>query len=248
MVLQTPANAIAEEPWLQAGSCQLASRLILGVEQYTSSALVSQVLEASGADAFIITYDLEQTRASLFLADLDQEVELSRYSWIGTTSFAHSADNAVRTAQYLRDAFDLQVIKLDVRDENNEPDAEATIVAAKQLLADGFTVMPFIRPDLPTARVLQELGCSALRLMASAVGSYSGITDPAGMRACIESVSVPTIVEGGIGSPAHVVQAMELGATAVLVNTLVAQARDPAAMAAAVRHAVLAGSLSARAR
>src|SRR5262249_8826473 len=155
---------------------------ILGVEQYTSSALVGQVLEASGADAFIITYDLEQTRASLFLADLDQEVELSRYSWIGTTSFAHSADNAVRTAQYLPDAFDLQVIKLDVRDENNEPDAEATIVAAKQLLADGFTVMPFIRPELPVAHVLQELGCTALRLMASAVGSYSGITDPDGMR------------------------------------------------------------------
>lgn len=248
MVLQRPMNTATEGPWLKAGACQLSSRIILGVEQYTSSALVGEVLEASGADAFIITYDLEHTRASLFLADLDSELELSRYSWIGTTSFARSADAAVRTALYLRKAFDLEVIKLDVRDENNDPDDEATIVAARQLLAEGFTVMPFIRPDIKTALLLQELGCMALRLRASAVGSYSGIPEPAEMRRCIEAVSVPTIVEGGIGSPAHVVQAMELGATAVLVNTLVAQAKDPAAMAAAVRHAVLAGGLAARAR
>lgn len=80
--------------------------------------------------------------------------------------------------------------------------------------------------------------------MASPVGSYQGIADPSAIRRCIEAVSVPAIVEGGIGSPAHVIQAMELGAAAVLVNTLVARAKDPVSMAAAVRHAVLAGILA----
>jgi thiazole synthase len=238
---------IAGEPWLQAGPHRLVSRVLLGIEQYTSASLVGKVLDASGADVFITTYDLEQSRTSLLLADLDREVELSRYAWIGTTSFACSADAAVRTAHYLRDALDIMVIKLDVRDQNKLPDPGATVAAARQLLAEDFCVLPFVPPDVQVALVLQDLGCAALRLMASPVGSYRGITDPAAMRRCIEAASVPVIVEGGIGSPAHIVQAMELGATAVLVNTLVAQAKDPVAMAAAVRHAVLAGSLAARA-
>jgi thiazole synthase len=238
---------LTDEPWLEAGPHRLVSRLLVGIEQYTSPSLVGEVLEASGADVFITTYDLEQTRPSLLLADLDQTVELSRYAWIGTTSFAFSADAAVRTAHHLRDALGLEVIKLDVRDGGNLPDPAATIRAARQLLADGFCVLPFVLPDIPTALALQDLGCPALRLMASPVASYRGIIDPAAMRRCIEAVSVPAIAEGGLGSPAHVVQAMELGAAAVLVNTLVARAHHPVTMAAAVRHATLAGHLAARA-
>lgn len=124
-------------PWLQAGPYQLVSRLPLGIEQYTDPALVGAVLDASGTDVFITTYDLEQTRGSLLLADLDYAVNLSRYAWIGTTSFAYSADIAVRTARHLRQTLDLEVIKLDVRDRDNSPDESATINAASQLLPKG---------------------------------------------------------------------------------------------------------------
>ncbi|MGQ4487834.1 thiamine biosynthesis protein ThiG [Streptomyces sp. 372A] len=230
-----------DDPWLNIGKHQLVSRLLLGIEQYTDPTLVAKVLEASGTDVFITTYDLEQTRGSLLLDDLDQKIELSRYAWIGTTSFAYSADVAVRTAHHLRATLGLDVIKLDVRDAGNGPDSAATIVAARQLLADGFSIMPFVHPDIHTALELQDMGCSAIRLMASPVGSYRGISDPEAMRRCIDALSVPAVVEGGIGSPTHVAEAMELGAAAVLVNTLVAQAEDPVAMAAAVRQAVSAG-------
>ncbi|MGC4949491.1 thiamine biosynthesis protein ThiG [Streptomyces sp. DT224] len=229
------------DPWLNIGKHHLVSRLLLGIEQYTDPALVAKVLEASGTDVFITTYDLEQTRGSLLLDDLDQKIELSRYAWIGTTSFAYSADVAVRTARHLRSTLGLDVIKLDVRDAGNGPDGPATITAARQLLADGFSIMPFVHPDIQTALELQDMGCSAIRLMASPVGSYRGISDPETMRRCIDALSVPAVVEGGIGSPSHVTEAMELGAAAVLVNTLVAQAEDPVAMAAAVRQAVSAG-------
>lgn len=236
-------DVFGPEPWLTIGERVFRSRLLLGVEQYTEPALVREVLDASGADVFITTYDLERTRSSLLLSDLDREVDLDRFTWIGTTSFAHSAADAVATAQRLRDALGLDVIKLDVRDASNTPDAEATILAAKELLADGFSLLPFILPEVETARVLEGMGCSALRLMAAPVASYRGIVDADALLACMDAVTVPTVVEGGLGSPADVTRAFELGADAVLVNTLVAQAPSPVRMARAVRLAALAGGL-----
>lgn len=237
-------DVFGPEPWLRIGARAFRSRLLLGVEQYTEPALVRDVLEGSGADVFITTYDLERTRSSLLLSDLDRELDLDRFTWIGTTSFAHSAADAVATARQLRAALGLDIIKLDVRDSTNMPDAEATVLAAKELLADGFSLLPFILPEAETARELAGMGCSALRLMAAPVASYRGIVDPEPLRACMAAVEVPTVVEGGLGSPADVTRAFELGADAVLVNTLVARAASPARMARAVRHAALAGGLA----
>lgn len=231
------------DPWLRIGDREFRSRLLLGVEQYTEPGLVRAVLEGSGADVFITTYDLEQTRSSLLLSDLDREMDLDRYLWIGTTSFSHSAADAVATARQLRSTLGLDIIKLDVRDATNMPDAAATVTAARELLADGFSLLPFILPDVTTARTLTDMGCSALRLMAAPVASYRGIEDPTALSECIEAVDVPTVIEGGLGSPADVVRAFELGADAVLVNTLVARAADPVRMAQAVRHATAAGCL-----
>ena len=236
-------DVFGPEPWLQIGERAFRSRLLLGVEQYTEPALVRDVLDGSGADVFITTYDLERTRSSLLLSDLDRELDLDRFIWIGTTSFAHSAAVATASARQLRTALGLDIIKLDVRDTTNMPDAEATILAAKELLADGFSLLPFILPEVETARVLEGMGCSALRLMAAPVASYRGIVDAEPLRACMDAVEIPTVVEGGIGSPADVTRAFELGADAVLVNTLVARAASPERMARAVRHAALAGGL-----
>lgn len=236
-------DVFGPQPWLRIGDREFHSRLLLGVEQYTEPSLVRDVLNGSGADVFITTYDLERTRSSLLLSDLDREVDLDRFTWIGTTSFSHSAADAVETARQLRTALSLDIIKLDVRDSENRPDAQATITAAKELLNDGFSLLPFILPDVETARVLEGIGCSALRLMAAPVASYLGLVDPKSLRACMDAVSIPTVVEGGLGSPADVTRAFELGADAVLVNTLVARAADPVKMARAVRHAALAGGL-----
>lgn len=237
-------DGFGSEPWLRVGGRAFRSRLLLGVEQYTDPRLVRDVLEASGADVFITTYDLERTRSSLLLSDLDRHVDLDRYTWIGTTSFAHSASDAVATARQLRASLGLDIIKLDVRDGTNLPDAQATVRAAEELLADGFHLLPFVQPDVATVRTLADMGCAAVRLMASPVASYRGLVEPDRLRACIDAVEVPAVVEGGIGSPADVTRAFELGAHAVLVNTLVAQAADPARMARAVRHGALAGALA----
>jgi thiazole synthase len=230
-------NPPAAQPWLVTGGVTFGSRLIVGIEQFTDPGLVARVLAAGGCDIFITTYDPAGTRASLLLSDLDEVMDLSRFGWIGTTSFAYSAREAVDTAEKLRDAFGIEVVKLDVRTPDNLPDAEPTVAAARELVAAGFSVLPFLRPDEGLATRLVDLGAVALRVMASPVAGGRGVLDPAGVRAVIEAVDVPVVVEGGLGTPEHVTAAFALGADAVLVNTAIATAPDSPATAAAMRHA-----------
>jgi thiazole synthase len=237
-------QAESAEPWLTIGDYRFCSRIIVGIEQYTSIPLIRDVLEASGADVFITTVDPDGGRASLMLADLADEVPLEKYNWIGTTSFARSAESALRTVDILRETCGINVIKLDVRTSDNRPDNRQTIEVAQKLRADGIAVLPFIMPDVRDALALEEAGCAAIRLMASPVGSCRGIPDPAALRKVIESCHVPIIIEGGLGTAQHVARAMELGATAVLVNSALIKARHPLLMATAMRYAVTAGRLA----
>lgn len=175
-----------------------------------------------------------------------EELPEHEFHWIGTTSFARSAESALRTARMLRDFYDIDVLKLDVRSPDNVPDNEATVAAAGTLRAEGLDILPFILPDVPTARALESLGCAALRVMAAPVASGRGIPGPGRIREVIESVGLPVIVEGGLGTARHVVTAMELGAAGVLVNTALVQAERPLLLAEAMKHAVRAGLLSHR--
>jgi thiazole synthase len=233
-----------DQPWLVLGGQAFRSRLIVGIEQYESVSQVRRVLEASGADVFITTIDLDQQRSSLLLADLADELPLDEFRWIGTTSFARSADSALATARMLRDCYGLTTIKLDVRSPDNLPDNAATIKAAETLRADGMDLLPFIVPDTADAWALEQLGCAALRIMAAPVGSGAGIPRPRELREVIESTELPVIVEGGLGTARHVMTAMELGAAAVLVNTALARAPRPELLAASMRHAAHAGRLA----
>lgn len=235
-------------PWLTINGRNLCSRVLVGIEQYSSIPLIQEVLEASGADVFITTVDPDGLRASLLLSDLADAIPLEKYTWIGTTSFARSAEGAIRTVEILRRMCDIDIIKLDVRDDDNRPDNEATVKVSRQLIADGLTVIPFIRPDLKVADTLQRLGCSAIRVMASPVASGQGILDATSIREIIEQSVIPVVVEGGLGTAHHVSQAMELGADAVLVNTALAKARQPGLMAAAMKHAATAGRLAYQSR
>ncbi|MDI5967432.1 HisA/HisF-related TIM barrel protein [Streptomyces sp. SL13] len=238
----------APDSWLTLRGREFRSRLILGIEQYTDPGLVASVLRAGRCDVFITTFDLEQTRSSLLMSDLDETVGLDDYVWIGTTSFARSLDDALLTARRLRQSYGIEIMKLDVRPADNLPDNAQTVAAAGELVAEGFEVLPFILPDPATAQALERAGCAALRIMASPVASGLGVTDERALRETMEAVSVPVIVEGGLGTPAQVVRAMELGADAVLVNTAVAQAQNPAVLAESMRHAVVAGRLAVESR
>ncbi len=235
-----PARA-GREAWLTVRGRAFRSRLILGIEQYTDPALVAAVLRAGDCDVFITTFDLEQTRSSLLMSDLDETVGLDAYVWIGTTSFARSLDDALLTARRLRQSYGIDIMKLDVRPSDNLPDNARTVTAARVLVAEGFEVLPFVLPDPATARELEAAGCAALRVMASPVGGGAGVTDERAVRETIAAVGIPVVVEGGLGTPAQVTRAMELGADAVLVNTAVARAGDPVALAAAMARAAAAG-------
>lgn len=237
--------AVTTEPWLSVRGREFHSRLILGIEQYTDPALVSDVLRAGACDVFITTFDLEQTKPSLLMSDLDEAVKLDDYVWIGTTSFARSQKDALLTARRLRESYGINIMKLDVRPSDNLPDNDQTITAAAELIADGFDVLPFILPDPATADALEKAGCCAVRIMCSPVASAKGVVDERAVRETMAAVSVPVILEGGLGTPAQVVRAMELGADAVLVNTAVAQAPEPARLATSMRLAVEAGRLAA---
>ncbi len=126
------------EPWLVLGDLAFRSRLLVGTEQYESPSLVRQVLEASGADVFITTMDPDNRRSSLLLTDLADELPITRFHWIGTTSFAQSAESALKTARMLRDSFAINVIKLDVRTGDNKPDNAATVKVAEILRGEGM--------------------------------------------------------------------------------------------------------------
>lgn len=235
---------VAQEPWLVIAGRAFTSRIIVGIEQYDDVDMVRNVLAASGGDVFITTVDPDNRRSSLLLSDLDAALSLDDFVWIGTTSFARSKDAALRTARILRDTLGINILKLDVRGENNVPDNQSTYEAAIELKEQGMELMPFILPDPAMARKLEEAGCAALRVMAAPVASGAGIVRPEPIREIIEQSGIPIIVEGGLGCARHVTTAMELGAAATLVNTALVRADDPLKMASAMRHAALAGRLS----
>lgn len=237
-------SRVDENPWLEIAGRQFLSRLIVGIEHYHSADVAGQVLKAAGADVVIVTTDTDNERPSLMLADLEKAVLLKDFVWIGTTSFARSRAAVIRTAQILQESVGVTILKLDVRGTTNVPDNEATVESARELRRSGLELLPFIQPDVRTARELEDLGCAALRVMASPIGSGRGIDDPQRLREIVGLLGIPVIIEGGLGRASHVAQALELGAAAALVNTAISQSSDNVRMATAMRHAAVAGRLS----
>jgi thiazole synthase len=247
MSLTVDTHNVQDEPWLVLGEEKFRSRLLVGIEQYESPPVVRRVLEASGSDVFITTMNPDNDRSSLLLTDLADELPLSHYRWIGTTSFARSAESALKTARMLRDNYGINIMKLDVRTDGNRPDNAATIKVAETLRAEGMELLPFILPDTRDAAELERLGCAALRIMSAPVASGRGIPEPERLREVIDHTELPVIVEGGLGTAMHVMAAMELGAAGVLVNTALVRAEEPILLATAMKHAVQAGFLEFRA-
>jgi thiazole synthase len=155
-------------------------------------------------------------------------------------------DDAVRTARLAREALDTDLIKLEVLGDEKTlfPDNEATLEAAKILVKEGFTIMPYTSDDPIMARKLEDIGCAAVMPLAAPIGSGLGIRNPYNIRIILETVKVPVIVDAGVGTASDAAIAMELGCDGVLMNTGIAGAKDPIKMARAMKLAIEAGRLA----
>ncbi len=231
------------KPLLIAGR-SFDSRLFLGTGKFPSPESMRSALEASGTQ--IVTVALRRVDLSGQkdpFANILEFIDPKRYLILPNTSGAMNAAEAVRLARLAASAGLPKWIKLEIHPDPRYllPDPIETFEAAKQLVAEGFIVLPYINADPVLAKRLQEIGTATVMPLGSPIGSHRGLQTRDQLRIIIEQATVPIIVDAGIGAPSHAAEAMELGADAVLVNTAIAVASDPSRMAIAFRDAVTAG-------
>jgi thiazole synthase len=222
------------------------SRLILGTGKYETFETMRDAVIASGAEMVTVAVrriDFDEPGEDI-TSFLPEEVLL-----LPNTSGCETAHEAVRMARLARAGGLPDWIKLEVIPEPRYllPDPVETLRAAEELVADGFTVLPYMQPDPVLAKRLEEAGCATVMPLAAPIGTGRGLKLRDAIRIIIEQAEVPVVVDAGLGAPSHAAEAMELGADAVLVNTAVARADDPVAMARAFRLAVEAGRAAQRA-
>jgi thiazole synthase len=235
--------APTQDPLVIAGRT-FSSRLLLGTGKFASNETMARALESSGTE--IVTVALR--RADLTgkhdpFADILDHIDPKRYLLLPNTSGAMNASEAVRLACLARAAGISDWVKLEIHPDPRYllPDPVETFEAAKILVKEGFTVLPYINADPVLARRLEDIGTATVMPLGAPIGSNRGIETRAQIEIILEQCSIPVIVDAGIGAPSHAAAALELGAHAVLVNTAIAVAANPIAMAAAFRDAVQAG-------
>jgi thiazole synthase len=231
---------------MKLGGRTWGSRLILGTGGFRSHEELEAALAASGTE--IVTVALRRIDPAAQGTLLDTIERLGLFV-LPNTAGCYTARDAVRTAQLAREAFETDWVKLEVIGDDRTlfPDAVELLAAAEQLVADGFTVLPYTNDDPILARRLEDVGCAAVMPLGSPIGSGSGIRNPYNVSIIVEQAGVPVILDAGIGTASEAAQAMELGCDAVLLASAVSRAEDPAAMAAAMRKAVEAGYEARRA-
>ena len=227
------------------GDFEFRSRLIIGTGKYRSLEENREALDASGAEMVTVAIrrvDLT-TRGAGSLLD---HIPPDRFTILPNTAGCYSLEEALTTARLARELLDTPLIKLEVIGDERTlfPDTPATIEAARVLVGEGFTVLPYVTDDPVACMRLEEIGCAAVMPLAAPIGSGLGIRNPTNIRIIVESVSCPVIVDAGVGTASDAAIAMELGSTAVLMNTGIAAAKDPVRMARAMGLAVEAGRLA----
>ncbi len=227
------------------GDHHFTSRLIVGTGKYPTFDVMKAALDASGAE--LITVALRRINLDAPPGEgLLDHIDTARYRLLPNTAGCFTAEDAILTARLAREALGTDLIKLEVIGDPKTlfPDNEATLAAAKTLIDDGFTVMPYCIDDPIVCRKLVELGCPVVMPLAAPIGSGMGIRNSTNLRIILETVDVPVIVDAGVGTASDAAVAMELGVTAVLMNTAIAKADDPVKMARAMRQATEAGRLA----
>ncbi|MBV8375950.1 MAG: thiazole synthase [Verrucomicrobia bacterium] len=220
------------------------SRLLIGTGKFANNTLMRDALEASGTQ--IVTVALRRADLSGAhdpFADILDYIDPDRYQLLPNTSGAMTAEEAVRLARLAASAGLPKWVKLEIHPDPQYllPDPIETLKAAEQLVEEGFVVLPYINADPVLAKRLQEVGTATVMPLGSPIGSNGGIQTRDQIRIIIDQATVPVVVDAGIGAPSHAAEAMELGADAVLINTAIAVAADPARMGLAFRQAVEAG-------
>ena len=235
---------MTDTPFTIAGRT-FTSRLIVGTGKYSSHAVMAQAHAASGADMVTVAVRRvnisDRTRESL----LDY-IDTSRMFILPNTAGCYSADEAVRTAMLGREAGLSHWVKLEVIGDERTlfPDNEALIEATRILVREGFVVLPYTNDDPIACRKLEDAGAAAVMPLGAPIGSGLGIQNANNIRIIREFARVPVIVDAGVGTASDAALAMELGADAVLMNTAIAGARDPVAMAESMKLAVRDGRLA----
>jgi len=224
------------------GGHTLNSRLFLGTGRFPNPQVLKQAIAA--AEAEVLTFAVRRVQLDAVGEDtVLQHVDTGRAIFLPNTSGARTADEAVRIAKLAKAAGVGNWIKVEisVADETLLPDPLETLRATERLAKEGFVVLPYTSDDPVLCKHLEEAGAAAVMPGGSPIGTGLGILNPYNLERIVERANVPVIVDAGIGTPSDAVQAMELGAAAVLVNTAIAKARDPVAMARAFKLAVEAG-------
>ena len=230
---------------LKIGTYEFDSRLIVGTGKYPSLEIMQRAHEASGTQMVTVAIrriHLDDPSGKTLIDYLDR----SRLTILPNTAGCYTAKDAVLTAKLAREALGTDLIKLEVIGDADTlyPDTRETLIAAEELVADGFTVLPYIADDPTACKRLEAIGCAAVMPLAAPIGSGLGVCNPYSIRIIKERSSVPVIVDAGVGTASDAALAMEIGVDALLMNTGIAAARDPVLMAEAMRRAVEAGRLA----
>jgi len=250
------ANNNLEDPVVIAGQAY-TSRLLLGTGKYKDMDETLHAIEASGSQ--IITVAIRRTNIGQNTDEpnLLDVIRPDKYTILPNTAGCYDADSAIRTCLLARELLDgHKLVKLEVLGDKKTlfPDVPATIIAAEELIKEDFDVMVYTNDDPIMAKRFEEMGCVAVMPLAAPIGSGLGIRNPYNIRTIVENASVPIIVDAGVGTASDAAIAMELGCDGVLMNTAVAEAKNPVLMASAMkkgiesgRQAFLAGRMPRRA-
>ena len=229
---------------LRLGGREFCSRLIVGTGKYPDYATMQRAHEASGAQIVTVAVrrvNLDRTQESLL-----NYIDESRYTLLPNTAACYTAEDAIRYARLGREVGLSNWVKLEVIGDEKTlyPDTEGLVEATRVLVKEGFVVLPYTNDDVVVAKKLEDAGAAAVMPLGAPIGSGLGIRNPYNIRIILEAVKIPVIVDAGVGTASDAAIAMELGCEGVLMNTAIAGAKDPVAMATAMRYAVEAGRLA----
>lgn len=241
----TPLAAREKEDALVVAGRRFNSRLLVGTGKYKDFEETARAIEASGAE--IVTVAVRRVNVT----DIKQPmlvdfVDPKKYTYLPNTAGCYTAKDAVRTLRLAREAGGWNLVKLEVLGDQKTlyPDMVETLAASKELVADGFEVMVYCSDDPIMAKKLEDIGCCAIMPLAAPIGSGLGVQNPIGIRIIAEQANVPVLVDAGVGTASDAAIAMELGCDGVLMNTAIAEAKDPIRMARAMKLAVESGRLA----
>lgn len=223
------------------------SRLFTGTGKFANSLLMAQAINSSGSQ--LATMALKRVDIHDKHDDILQPLLKMGVNLLPNTSGAKSAKDAIFAAHLAREALGTNWLKLEIHPDPKYlmPDPIETLIAAEQLVKDGFVVLPYCHADPVLCKRLEEVGCAAVMPLGAPIGSNKGIASHDFLEIIIDQAKVPVVVDAGIGAPSHAARAMEMGADAVLVNTAIATARNPIAMATAFKLAVESGRMAYKA-